>query len=88
MKTRMVDCVGYLVDEALGQTENGEPRMVRTPWEEDTMPFVKAAELGTHKVIEDHSTIGIVITTDGSITNSLFQYFAIGKMQFYCWRQI
>lgn len=69
MKTRMVDCVGYLVDEALGHTENGEPRMVKTPWEEDTMPFVKAAELGTHKVIEDHSTIGIVITTDGSITD-------------------
>ena len=69
MKTRMVDCVGYLVDEALGHTENGEPRMVRTPWEQDTMPFVKAAEIGTHKVIEDHSTIGIVITTDGSITD-------------------
>ncbi|MBR5227902.1 MAG: stage IV sporulation protein A [Clostridia bacterium] len=69
MKTRLVDCVGYLVDEAIGHMENDEPRMVKTPWSEETVPFVKAAEIGTRKVIEDHSTIGLVITTDGSITD-------------------
>jgi len=69
MKTRLVDCVGYLVDEALGHMENDEPRMVKTPWSEESVPFVKAAEIGTRKVIQDHSTIGIVVTTDGSITD-------------------
>ncbi len=69
MKTRLVDCVGYLVDSAVGHLENDMPRMVRTPWSEEDMPFAKAAEIGTHKVIKDHSTIGLVITTDGSITD-------------------
>ncbi|MDD3303546.1 MAG: stage IV sporulation protein A [Clostridia bacterium] len=69
MKTRLVDCVGYLVDSAVGHMENDLPRMVRTPWSEEEMPFSKAAEIGTHKVIQDHSTIGLVITTDGSITD-------------------
>ena len=67
MRIKMIDCVGYIVDGALGTVENGEPRMVRTPWQEDPMPFVDAAEMGTHKVITEHSTIGMLITTDGSI---------------------
>ncbi len=67
LKVKMVDCVGYLVSEALGTIEDGHPRMVRTPWREDPMPFVEAAEMGTHKVISEHSTIGMLITTDGSI---------------------
>lgn len=69
MKTRLVDCVGYLVDEALGHMEDDAPRMVKTPWSEESVPFEKAAEVGTRKVITDHSTIGIVVTTDGSITD-------------------
>lgn len=69
MKTRLVDCVGYLVDGAVGHLENDQPRMVKTPWSESEMPFAKAAEIGTHKVIKDHSTIGLVVTTDGSITD-------------------
>ncbi|MBR7147696.1 MAG: stage IV sporulation protein A [Firmicutes bacterium] len=67
LKVRMVDCVGYLVDEALGHSEEGVVRMVSTPWNSEPIPFDKAAELGTEKVIRDHSTIGIVVTTDGSI---------------------
>lgn len=66
---RLVDCVGYLVDGALGHTDNEKPRMVKTPWDKDEIPFEKAAETGTRKVIEDYSTIGIVVTTDGSFTD-------------------
>lgn len=65
---RLVDCVGYLVPGAIGHMENDAPRMVRTPWYDYDIPFEEAAELGTHKVIAEHSTIGIVMTTDGSIT--------------------
>lgn len=65
---RMVDCVGYIVKEALGYLEDGESKMVTTSWFEDEIPFEDAAELGTRKVITDHSTIGLMITTDGSIT--------------------
>ncbi len=68
MNVRMVDSVGYLVEGAMGHLENGEPRMVRTPWFENDIPFEEAAETGTRKVITEHSTIGIVMTTDGSIT--------------------
>ena len=68
LKVRMIDCVGYIVDGALGHIENDEPRMVRTPWSEDPIPFYDAAEIGTKKVISEHSNIGLVITTDGSIT--------------------
>lgn len=68
LSVKMVDCVGYLVDGALGASENGEPRMVMTPWSGDPMPFEEAAETGTRKVITDHATIGILVTTDGSIT--------------------
>lgn len=64
---KLVDCVGYVVKDSLGyEDEDGNPRMVKTPWFEEHIPFVEAAEIGTKKVIEDHSTIGIVITTDGS----------------------
>ncbi len=64
---RMIDCVGYCVNAAQGHTEEGQPRMVTTPWFEEDIPFDKAAEIGTDKVIREHSTIGLVITTDGSI---------------------
>ena len=67
LKVRMVDCVGYIVPEALGTIEDGQPRMVRTPWREEPMPFVEAAEMGTQKVIGEHSTIGMLVTTDGTI---------------------
>lgn len=66
---RMIDCVGYVVDTALGYEEEDGPRMVRTPWCEEPIPFDKAAEIGTKKVITEHSTIGLVITTDGSISD-------------------
>lgn len=69
LKTRLVDCVGYLVDNAIGYLEDDMPRMVKTPWSEEEIPFETAAEIGTKKVIEEHSTIGILITTDGSITD-------------------
>ncbi len=69
LKVRLVDCVGYLVNGALGHLENDIPRMVATPWFEEKIPFGDAAEIGTKKVINEHSTIGLVITTDGSITD-------------------
>jgi len=68
-KTRLVDCVGYLVDNAIGYLEDDMPRMVKTPWSENEIPFEKAAEIGTQKVINEHSTIGILVTTDGSVTD-------------------
>ena len=67
MRVKMIDCVGYIVPEALGTIEDGHPRMVRTPWQDDPMPFTEAAELGTSKVINEHSTIGMLISTDGTI---------------------
>ena len=69
LKTRLVDCVGYLVDNAIGYLEDDMPRMVKTPWSEDAIPFETAAEIGTRKVIQEHSTIGLLVTTDGSITD-------------------
>lgn len=68
-KVRMVDCVGYIVDGALGYMENETPKMVTTPWYDYEIPFEEAAEIGTKKVINEHSTIGLVVTTDGSITD-------------------
>lgn len=68
MKVRMIDCVGYIVDESLGYQEDGQARMVNTPWFTEPIPFNDAAELGTKKVICDHSTIGLVITCDGSFS--------------------
>jgi stage IV sporulation protein A len=66
---RMIDCVGYIVDSALGYIEEEVPRMVNTPWFPDPIPFNKAAEIGTKKVITEHSTIGLMVTTDGSISD-------------------
>lgn len=68
-KTRLIDCVGYMVDGAMGHEEDEKPRMVKSPWFEEEIPFDVAAETGTRKVIRDHSTIGLVITTDGSISD-------------------
>lgn len=66
LSVRMIDCVGYMVEGALGHTENEQERLVKTPWFDYEIPFTQAAELGTKKVINDHSTIGIVVTCDGS----------------------
>ena len=68
-RVRLVDCVGYLVDGALGSMEDDAPRMVSTPWQEEPMTLAEAAETGTHKVIGEHSTIGLVVTTDGTFTD-------------------
>lgn len=68
-KVRMIDCVGYIVPSSLGYIENDQPRMVKTPWYENEIPFNMAAEIGTQKVINEHSTIGLVVTTDGTITD-------------------
>ena len=67
VKIRLIDCVGYMVDGASGHIENDVERQVKTPWFEHEIPFTKAAAIGTQKVIHDHATIGLVITTDGSI---------------------
>ncbi len=69
MKVRLIDCVGYMVEGATGHLENGVERMVKTPWSEQEIPFSQAAEIGTQKVIKDHATIGIVVTTDGTVTD-------------------
>ena len=69
MSVRLIDCVGYIVPSSLGYIENEQPRMVSTPWFEEAIPFNMAAEIGTRKVITDHSSIGLVITTDGSISD-------------------
>ncbi|MEG2143730.1 MAG: stage IV sporulation protein A [Oscillospiraceae bacterium] len=68
LKVRLIDCVGYIVPSALGYIENEEPRMVMTPWFDKPIPFNMAAEIGTQKVITEHSTIGLVVTTDGSVS--------------------
>ena len=68
-RVRLIDCVGYIVPSSLGYIEGESPRMVKTPWFEHEIPFNMAAEVGTHKVITEHSTIGLVVTTDGSITD-------------------
>ena len=68
LRVRMIDCVGYIVPSALGYIENQQPRMVMTPWYDKEVPFSMAAEVGTRKVINEHSTIGLVVTTDGSIS--------------------
>ena len=69
VKIRCIDCVGFMVEGASGHLENGNERMVMTPWHNDPIPFTKAAEVGTEKVIKEHATIGIVMTTDGSFTD-------------------
>lgn len=69
MNVRLIDSVGYLISGALGHTENDKPRLVKTPWQENEIPFEDAAEIGTKKIMEDHSTIGLVFTTDGTISD-------------------
>ena len=68
-KVRLIDCVGYMVDGAVGGFEDDAPRMVTTPWFEEQVPMTVAAETGTRKVIAEHSTIGVVVTTDGTVTD-------------------
>lgn len=68
LKVRLIDCVGYMVKGAAGHMEDEQPRLVKTPWSEEKIPFVKAAEIGTRKVMQDHSTIGIVVTCDGTFS--------------------
>ena len=68
-RVRLIDCVGYIVPSSVGYIEEDQPRMVHTPWFEEEIPFNMAAEIGTRKVINEHSTIGLVITTDGSISD-------------------
>ena len=67
MRVKMIDCVGYMIPEAMGGEENGAARMVHTPWSEEPMPFAEAAEYGTRKVITEHATIGMVVTSDGTV---------------------
>ena len=69
LRIRMIDSVGYMVDGAMGAEEDGQPRMVTTPWYDEEIPMTSAAELGTKKVMEEHCSIGLVVTTDGSITD-------------------
>ena len=64
---KLIDCVGYMIDKAIGATDENGPRMVKTPWYNEEIPFTEAAEIGTEKVIKEHATIGIVVTSDGSI---------------------
>ena len=68
-RLRLIDCVGYMIPGAIGNMEGEIPRLVSTPWNEEPIPFAEAAEIGTKKVIKDHSTIGVLVTTDGSITD-------------------
>ena len=68
-KIRLIDCVGYMVDGAIGHEENGAPRMVKTPWSDEEMPFIKAGEYGTQKVVGEHATVGLVVTSDGTFTD-------------------
>ena len=69
LRVRMIDTVGYMVDGAVGAEEDGKPRMVTTPWYDEEIPMTQAAELGTKKVMEEHCSIGMVVTTDGSVTD-------------------
>lgn len=69
VRAKMIDCVGYVIPGATGHTEEDMPRMVSTPWNDEDIPFVQAAEIGTRKVICEHSTIGLMVTTDGSISD-------------------
>lgn len=79
VSVRLIDCVGFMVEGASGHLENNEERMVKTPWFSQEIPFTQAAELGTRKVINDHSTIGIVVTTDGSFSEIPRENYAIAE---------
>ncbi len=79
MNVRLIDCVGYFVSGALGAEENDRPRLVKTPWSDDEMPLERSAEIGTEKVINDHSTVGIVMTSDGSFGDLARESFVVGE---------
>ena len=79
MRVRLIDCVGYIVPSALGYIEEEQPRMVKTPWYEEEIPFNMAAEEGTRRVITDHSTVGLVVTTDGSVTDIPREEYAVAE---------
>lgn len=79
MKIRLIDCVGYVIDGAEGINEDSKPRMVKTPWSEKEMPFDVAAEIGTKKVITDHSNIALLVTTDGSFTDIPRQNYVVAE---------
>lgn len=78
-RVRLIDCVGYIIPSALGYIEENQPRMVKTPWYEEEIPFNMAAEEGTRRVITDHSTVGLVVTTDGSITDLPREEYAVAE---------
>ena len=79
LRVRLIDCVGYIVPSALGYIEENQPRMVKTPWYDEEIPFNMAAEEGTRRVITDHSTVGLVVTTDGSITDLPREEYAVAE---------
>ncbi|MBQ8683252.1 MAG: stage IV sporulation protein A [Clostridia bacterium] len=81
LRVRLIDCVGYILPSALGYIENEQPRMVKTPWYEEEIPFNMAAEEGTRRVITDHSTVGMVVTTDGSITDLPREEYAAAEQR-------
>ncbi len=80
-RVRLVDCVGFAVEGANGFEEDGAPRLVKTPWREEAMPFEKAAEFGTEKVIREHSTVGVLVTTDGSVTGIPRENYELAEMR-------
>lgn len=80
-RVRLIDCVGYIIPSALGYIEENQPRMVKTPWYEEEIPFNMAAEEGTRRVITEHSTVGLVITTDGSITDLPREEYAVAEQR-------
>src|SRR5699024_10230067 len=69
LRVRLIDSVGYMIPDAVGAEEEGTPRMVTTPWFDHEIPMTQAAELGTKKVMQEHCTVGLVVTTDGTITD-------------------
>lgn len=79
VKIRLIDCVGFMVPEATGDMEQEKERMVKTPWYEQEIPFHQAAEIGTRKVIQEHSTIGLVVTCDGSFGDIPRKNFVDGE---------
>ena len=77
VKIRLIDCVGYMVEGAAGHMENEKERMVKTPWSEEEIPFTRAAEIGTGKVIREHSTVGVLVTADGSFGELLRESYQV-----------
>ena len=78
-KVRLIDCVGFVVKDAVGYREEEKERMVKTPWYDEEIPFTKAAQIGTSKVIREHSNIGIIVTTDGSFTELSREQYVEGE---------